>query len=348
MIPIVRPVILSGGAGTRLWPLSTERRPKQFLDLLGEPLFEATLTRLRGVEGVRPATVVTGADHLSAVEEVAKSASVGLDTIVIEPVGRNTAPAVVAAALISDPEDILVVLPSDHTIGDPAAFRSAMERAISIAAGGALVVFGTKPTRPETGYGYIEMGEPLESGFRVARFKEKPDVAEAEKLFEEGRHLWNCGMFVFTARRLLEETRQHDPDLVERVAASVPPERSGRLFLAPSFAEVTPISIDHAVMEKTDRAVVIPIDVGWSDVGSWQSMWELSEHDKAGNVLLGNVTAIDVNDSYVLAGSRMVAIAGVEGLVVIETPHAVLVLPRDRAQLVRDLVARSATDRASD
>jgi len=179
---IVRPVILSGGAGTRLWPLSTGERPKQFLSLLGEPLFEATLHRLSGLEGVGPVTVVTGGDHLDAVERAADNASVDLASIVIEPVGRNTAPAVVAAALVSDPDDVLVVLPSDHTITDVAAFRTLVANAVSLAVKGALVTFGAEPSRPETGFGYIEKGEAIDGGFRVARFKEKPDLEEAARL----------------------------------------------------------------------------------------------------------------------------------------------------------------------
>lgn len=338
-------MILSGGAGTRLWPLSTGERPKQFLSLLGEPLFEATLHRLSGLEGVGPVTVVTGGDHLDAVERAADNASVDLASIVIEPVGRNTAPAVVAAALVSDPDDVLVVLPSDHTITDVAAFRTLVANAVSLAVKGALVTFGAEPSRPETGYGYIEKGEAMDGGFRVARFKEKPDLEEAARLVSGHTHLWNSGMFVFTAGSLLHEARRHSPDLVIGVSAALPSERSGRIFLDESFAEVSSISLDHAVMEKTDGAVVIPMDVGWSDIGSWQSLWELTELDDSGNALVGDVTVVDVTDSYVLSSSRKVAVAGVDGLVVVETPEAVLIVPLAKSQLVRDLVAKWDPDR---
>jgi mannose-1-phosphate guanylyltransferase/mannose-6-phosphate isomerase len=344
--PTVRPVVLSGGAGTRLWPLSTADRPKQFLELFGEPLFEATLKRLQGMVGVGPVTVVTGIDHLEQVERAAEIVAVDLASIVIEPVGRNTAAAVVAAAFVSEPDDVLVVLPSDHTITDIESFHTVVETAISLATDGDLVTFGALALRPETGYGYIEMGEPIEGGFRVARFKEKPDASEAARMVESGTHLWNSGMFVFTAGHLLDEARAHSPRLVLDVEEAMPPERSGRVVLDASFASVESISIDHAVMEKTDKAVVIPMDVGWSDIGSWQSVWELTERDDAGNALAGDVTVVDVTDSYVVSTSKKVAVAGVDGLVVVETPEAVLIVSMEKSQLVRDLVHRSEQDRA--
>ncbi|MDP9143990.1 MAG: sugar phosphate nucleotidyltransferase, partial [Actinomycetota bacterium] len=178
----------------------------------------------------------------------------------------------------------------------------------------------------------------IEGGFRVARFKEKPDHDEAERLVAANTHLWNSGMFVFTAGRLLEEARLHSPDLVSGVGAAMPGERSGRIYLDPSFADVTPISLDHAVMEKTDGAVVIPVAVGWTDIGSWQSLWEHSEHDDAGNTLIGDVTVIGVTNSYIHSSSRKVAVAGVDGLVIVETPEALLVVPRSASQVVKDLV----------
>ncbi|HEY4607052.1 MAG TPA: sugar phosphate nucleotidyltransferase, partial [Acidimicrobiia bacterium] len=304
MTPTVRPVILSGGAGTRLWPLSTEGSPKQFMRLLGEPLFESTLNRLREVEGVGPVTVVTGADYVDAVERAARRVSMALDSIIIEPAGRNTAPAVIAAALIADPDDVLVVLPSDHVIADGAAFGEAVNQGVNKAVDGALVIFGVEPSRPETGYGYIEKGEAIAGAYRVARFKEKPEVVEAERLAGAGTHLWNCGIFVFTAARVLEEAKGHIPELVGAVEASLPTVENGRIVLDRSFEEVTSISIDHAVMEKTDSAVVIEADFGWSDIGSWQSLWMHSERDPAGNVLAGEVIAVDVTDSYVRSTSR--------------------------------------------
>ena len=341
MTPVIRPVILSGGAGTRLWPLSTRERPKQFLRLLEEPLFEATLRRMRGIAGAGPMIVVTGAEHVPAVDEAIAATTAEVTAVLVEPSGRNTAPAVVAAALVSHPEEVLVVLPSDHLIADDAAFAEAVTEAVELASKGDLVTFGIEPTRAETGYGYIEKGAAIEGGFRVVRFKEKPDDEEAKRLLARGGHLWNSGMFLFTAGRILEEARRHMPELVEGVTGALPSHRTGRIELGDDFSEVASISVDHAVMEKTEHAVVVPLDAGWSDIGSWQAVWALSSRDDAGNVLSGDVVALDVTGSYVRSGSRTIAIAGVDDLVVVETPEVVLIVPREKAQLVRDLAARA-------
>ncbi len=246
-------MILSGGAGTRLWPLSTRESPKQFLELLGEPLFEATLDRLDGLAGVSKPTVVAGRDQLAVVEKGLANKQIEATAIVVEPAGRNTAPAVVTAALLSAPDDVLVILPSDHVIADRVAFAEAVSSAVEHARDGALVTFGIEPTRAETGYGYIKKGEPVGDGFRVERFKEKPGADEAKELVADGGHLWNSGMFVFTARSILEETATHAPDVLEGVKAALPVDRTGRIELGETFAQVPSISIDHAVMEKADN-----------------------------------------------------------------------------------------------
>ncbi len=341
-------MILSGGAGTRLWPLSTDQHPKQFLRLLDRPLFESTLHRLVGMEMVEAPMVVTGRDQLDFVTAAAGSSGVELGTVIVEPVGRNTAAAVVGAALVSDPEDVLIVLPSDHIVEDREGFRAAVRQAIALAEDGAMVTFGATPHRAETGYGYLEIGEALDHGFRVSRFKEKPDAAEAERLSADGRHLWNSGMFAFRAGSLIEEARAHCPGVLAGVEAALPVERSGGVILEDVFVEVPSISVDHAIMERTSKAVVIPIDVGWSDLGSWLSLWELSDHDQEGNVKVGRVSVVDVTNSYLHAGSRRLAVAGVDGLVVVETPEAVLVVPMDRAQLVRELAASREPEPPSD
>ena len=348
MTPTIRPVILSGGAGTRLWPLSTRDTPKQFIELLGEPLFEATLNRVGELPGAGPVTVVTGGDHVPAVDKASARSPVEISTILIEPTGRNTAPAVVAAALVSDPEDVLLVLPSDHLIADSAAFAAAVGAAVQLGVGGALVTFGVEPSWAETGYGYIEKGEAIDGGFRVARFKEKPDAGEAERLIADGDHLWNSGMFVFTARRIIEEAEHHVPEMVATVREALPAGEEGRIRIGDGFAGVPSISVDNAIMEKTEHAVVIPLEAGWSDVGSWQSVWEHGAGDDAGNVLIGDVIALGVGNSYVRAGSRTVAIAGVERLVVVETPDVVLIVPLDKSQVVRDLAARSEASQRLD
>ncbi|HEY6628727.1 MAG TPA: sugar phosphate nucleotidyltransferase [Acidimicrobiia bacterium] len=339
MASSVRPVILSGGAGTRLWPLSTQSNPKQFLDLLGGSLFEATLTRLDGLPGLAPAFIVTGAKHVDAVDRGVSVVGAPIGSVIVEPAGRNTAPAIIAAALLADPDDVLVVLPADHLIRDGTGFLAAVEAAVSLAQEGHLVLFGIAPSRPEIGYGYIEIGEPAGAGLRVLGFVEKPSPELAEGLVAGGRHLWNSGMFVFKARSIIEECAAIRPDLLTGVTEALPQELGPRVDLASGFGEVDSVSIDHAVMEHTDRAVVVPIDVGWSDVGSWEAVWETAKHDNSDNVLVGAVSAIDVTGSYVHATSRVVAIAGVEDLVVVETPDAVLVVPRRSSQLVRELVA---------
>jgi len=328
--------------------LSTESSPKQFLDLLGAPLFEATLTRLEGMPDLAPAYVVTGTKHLDAVERSVSASGVVIESVLVEPQGRNTAPAIIAAALLADPDDVLVVLPADHLIEGGDAFLAKVEAAVSLAIEGHLILFGIVPTRPETGYGYIEIGEPVDAGFHVVSFVEKPDRDRVEDLLEGGRHLWNSGMFVFTARAILEQCAAIRPDLLTGVKNALPLQRGPQLDLAPTFADVDSISIDHALMEHTDRAVVVPIDVGWSDVGSWETVWESSAHDASGNVLVGDVSALDVSRSYVHSTSRLVAIAGVEDLVVVETPEAVLVVPRRNSQLVRDLVVEISRRRRED
>jgi mannose-1-phosphate guanylyltransferase/mannose-6-phosphate isomerase len=340
-------VVLSGGVGTRLWPLSTKGTPKQFLELLDEPLFEATLSRVKKFGGSDP-IVVTGRDQIPAVEKSLADMEIDGATIVVEPSGRNTAPAVVAAALVAEPEEVLVVLPSDHLITNDVAFRQAVTQAVELARDGALVTFGIEPSRPETGYGYIGMGEQIGPGFQVDQFKEKPDEDEAAQLAAGGAHLWNSGMFVFGAGQILGEARRQAPEIVTGVEAALPAERSGTIRLGESFSGLPSISIDHAIMEGAENGVVIPLDAGWSDVGSWHSVWELSEQDEHGNSLIGDVVAVDAADNYVRSESKTVAIAGVAGLVVVVTPEVVLIVPKERSQMVRDLAEAWEASRPAD
>ena len=345
--PSVTPVVLSGGAGTRLWPLSTIDRPKQFLRLLGDSLFESTLRRLDGVSGVGSPVIIAGAAQLASVEEALDTAGVEAEFILVEPEGRNTAPAAVAVAMSLPPQQVMVVLPSDHFITDLTEFRSAVSTAIGMAVAGNLVTFGVTPDRVETGYGHIEPGDPIGGGRRVAKFLEKPDEKTAARLSTDGRHLWNSGIFVFTAETFLEEARRYAEDVVTTVESSVPGAEGARRVLGPGFASSRAVSIDHAVMERTDRAVVVPLDVGWSDIGSWRSLWEVSGKDGDGNVFVGEVIARNVSDSYVRSTSRPVGVAGVSDLIVVETEDAVLIVGRDHAQLVRDL-AEAANARQVD
>ncbi len=333
----VRPVILSGGSGTRLWPLSTRDSPKQFIDLLGGSLFEATLRRVARLDGSAPPLIVTGRDHLSAVDRGVAAVGLDLEAVLVEPEGRNTAPAVIAAALVSDPGDVMLVLPADHVITDHAGFDLAVSAAAEMARSGSLVLFGSVPGRPETGYGYIEIGEPTPLGNRVASFKEKPDQALAEQYLSGGRHLWNSGMFAFSAAVILEECESRQPELLESVRNALPASRGKRIELSPRFAEAPAISLDHALIEQTARAEVVPIDIGWSDVGSWEAVWEVSPRDDEGNATSGEVVLRAVTGSYIRATSRRVAVLGVDDMIVIETPEAVLVVPRSSSQMVREV-----------
>jgi mannose-1-phosphate guanylyltransferase/mannose-6-phosphate isomerase len=242
-----------------------------------------------------------------------------------------------AAALVAAPDDILVILPADHLITDLEGFRQAVTRAAPHAESGAIVTFGISPAGPETGYGYLEIGEPVGDAIAVRRFKEKPDAEEAHRLSTDGRHLWNSGMFVTRADTLLAETRRHCPGVSSGVVAALPLEGGETIELAPSFEGVEAISVDHAVMEKTSHALVIPIDVGWNDIGSYRSLLSATVKDGEGNHLEGDVTVVDVSGSFISAASRKVAVVGLSDVVVVETPDAVLVLPLDRSQDVGEL-----------
>jgi mannose-1-phosphate guanylyltransferase/mannose-6-phosphate isomerase len=334
-VPTIRPLILSGGSGTRLWPLSTRRLPKQFVDLLGgHSLFEMTLERHAADEAP---IIVAASSHAALVEDACAAAGVEPHLLILEPTGRNTAPASVAGALAADPDDVLVVLPSDHLISRAEALRSTVAEAAAHAEGGSIVVFGVDPRRPETGFGYIEVGDPISGGWEVAAFKEKPAIEDAERMLEQGRHLWNSGIFVLTASTLLDEIAKTGPSILARVEGAMAPAEDGRIVLGPEFEQVESISFDHAVMEKTGRAVVLPLDAGWDDIGSFHALWTALPRDEAGNAVEGDVELSQVTGSLVKATSRRVAVAGVDDLVVIETPDAVLVVPRERSQLVRDL-----------
>lgn len=337
-VPRLRPVILSGGSGTRLWPLSTPELPKQFIKLFDDKsLFAMTLERLQSLGEVAGAIIVTGASHLHLVETELAAASLDVATVLVEPLGRNTAPAAVAAALAASPGDLLMILPSDHLVADVSAFQSAVAAAAVIAGEGGIVTFGIRPDRPETGYGYIEIGEPVGGAFAVRRFREKPDAAEAAGLAADGRHLWNSGMFVTLVDHLIEEASSHCPDIVAGVRAALPAQTLGVVELGETFGSVESISIDHAIMERTRRSLVLPVDFGWSDVGSYRSLLEASDLDVAGNHVIGDVVISDVSGSIVIATSRHVVVAGLGDVVVVETPDAVLVVPIDRAQGVRQL-----------
>lgn len=342
---VIRPVVLSGGSGTRLWPLSTAAVPKQFAELLvGETLFGQAIRRLAGHSDVVEPLVVTGDRYTELIRKEADRAGVVLGTCIVEPEGRNTAPACIAAALVADPEDVLVILPSDHMVGDESGFRDKVSSAVDHAGSGHIVTFGITPDSPNTGYGYIQMGEPVGDAHKVARFREKPGREEAENLLSAGSHVWNSGMFVVSAGVLIEEATIHCPEVAETVKRSLVEPQEGFLFLTNDFREAPSISFDHAIMERTERALVFPIDVGWDDVGSFEALWSVSDTDDDGNAISGHVLLSDVSGSYVKATSRTVAVAGLEDVIVVETEEAVLVVAKDRSQLVRDLSDRASAD----
>ena len=341
------PVILSGGAGTRLWPLSRELYPKQLLALVArDTLLQATVRRLKGLEAGAP-TIVCNEAHRFLLAEQLRAIDCVPRGIVLEPVGRNTAPAIALAAhaaLADDEGDsLLLVLPADHVIRDVAAFHQAIELASAATRAGALVTFGIVPSGPETGYGYIRRGSSEAGGYRVAEFVEKPDLARAQAYVASGEYYWNSGMFLFRARRYLEELEKFEADIAAVCRASFAGAVHDLDFTridAAVFASCRSKSIDYAVMEKTADAVVIPLAAGWSDVGSWASLHAACEQDEQGNVLHGDVMVEDTHDSYIYSSSRLVATVGLRDLVVVETKDAVLVAPKDRVREVNTFVAR--------
>lgn len=352
---MIVPVILSGGAGTRLWPLSREQYPKQLLPLIGElTLLQETIQRLQGLPDLDQPLVVCNEDHRFMVAEQLRQIDRPSSTIILEPVGRNTAPAVAIAALQArrDGHDpYLLVLPADHVIRDAASLCRSIAGALPYAAE-SLLTFGVVPTAPETGYGYIRAGQdlprpadsPAESDSpakRVAEFVEKPDLATAEAYLAAGDYFWNSGMFLFRASLFLEELERLAPQMIAACRRAWEGRRKDLDFIrleTEAFAACPADSIDYAVMEKTDRAGVVPLDAGWNDVGSWAALWSVGEGDDRGNVTHGDVLAVDTRDSFVYSGSRLVASVGIEDLVVVETADAVLVAVKDRVQDVKKIV----------
>ncbi len=342
------PVILSGGSGTRLWPMSRKLLPKQFLALLSEhTLFQETALRVKPMEACAPPIIVCNDEQRFLAAGQLREIGVEPATTILEPVGRNTAPAIAVAALAArerEPDALLLVLPSDHTVTKPEVFRKDAAKALELARQGHLATFGIRPHAPETGYGYIERGQALNGSndsWKVASFREKPDRATAESLVASGRFFWNSGMFAFSAARYLEELERLRPEMLaaasQAFAGSVRDLDFVRLNRE-AFAKCPSDSIDYAVMEKTADAVVVQTNPGWSDVGTWQALWAVSPQDKAGNVTAGDVHLHDASGCYVRAEKRHVSAIGVQDLVIVETDDALLVVPKERSQDVKDAV----------
>ncbi|HTH15817.1 MAG TPA: mannose-1-phosphate guanylyltransferase/mannose-6-phosphate isomerase [Magnetospirillum sp.] len=335
------PVILSGGSGTRLWPLSREVFPKQFLNLFSEhSLLQETALRVDGSP-----IIVCNHEHRFIVAEQLSQVKREPRAVVIEPAGRNTAPAAAVAALMleANSEALLLVMPSDHLIRHPERFRAAIEAAVPLAAQGYLVTFGIRPTEPATGFGYIRQGAPLENGgFKVDRFAEKPDAATAAAYVQSGEYHWNSGIFLFSPAAYLSELAQRDPAMVEGCRKALGDGQNDLFFFRlaeGAFSAIKGQSIDYAVMEHTTRAAVIPVDdMGWSDVGAWSAMWKESAQDGNGNVLQGDVMALKSTNCLIRSDSQLVATIGVDDLVVVATPDAVLVARKDCDQAVKQVV----------
>ncbi len=340
----VVPVLLSGGAGTRLWPLSRERAPKQLARVTTErTMLAETLARVARLTQARP-VVVANHEHRFGVAEELRLLGVKARAIVLEPVGRSTAPAVAVAALLAEGDPLLLVLPTDHFVADVAAFEAAVRVAVPAAEAGRLVLFGVEPTSAHTGYGWVRRsGREVGPGvFALERFAEKPDVASARRWLAEGGWSWNSGMFLFRASALLAELARHAPDVLAACRAAVAGLSADLDFLRlpPSFADCRSESIDVAVMERTDRGAVVPLGAGWSDLGSWEALWEASPRDEAGNATHGDVVVYGATGSLVRADHRLVVAVDVDDLLVVETADAVLVAPRSASERVKDAVRR--------
>jgi mannose-1-phosphate guanylyltransferase/mannose-6-phosphate isomerase len=343
------PLILSGGSGTRLWPISRRNLPKQFLSLAGKlTLFQQTVARASMLQDAAPPIVVASNDHRFLAAEQLQDLGVMGSSILLEPVARNTAPAIAAGALRAlerSSDALILVLPADHLIGDPGAFSSAVATGIPLAEGGHLVTFGIRPDRAETGFGYIQRGRSLApDAFEVTRFVEKPNREVAEGYIADGRFDWNSGMFLFKASRYLDELASFAPEIADAARSAYEKAHTDLDFVrldADEFSKAPTDSIDYAVMEKTHDAVVVPVSCEWSDIGSWDALWLAAQKDKEGNALEGDTMAIDTTGSLIRSHERhLVATLGLKDIVVITTPDATLVARRDASQDVKRIVDR--------
>lgn len=333
------PVILSGGVGSRLWPLSREHYPKQLLPLVNEQtLLQNTVTRLQDLPDQADPMIICNESHRFLVAEQLREIEVHSENIILEPIGRNTAPAVAIAALLASEEALLLVLPADHFISDTAKFGEAVKEGIALAEQNQLVTFGIVPNRPETGYGYIKA-----QGVSVERFVEKPNLETAQQYLDSKEYYWNSGMFLFKASQYISELEKFAPEILDVCRQSIANAKQDQDFLrldSTTFEQSPSISIDYAVMEKTQQAAVIPLNAGWNDVGAWSSLWEISDQDRDNNVILGDVLTENAQNCYLRAENRLLAAIGVTDLTIVETADAVLVAHKDHVQDVKKIVNR--------
>ena len=343
----ITPVILSGGSGSRLWPLSRAKRPKQFLGVTEElSLFQLTLQRLNGLLGIQAPIIVSNQEHRFLVAEQCREAGITPEAILLEPFGRNTAPAIAVAAFHArkaGEDPVMLVLPSDHIFTRPEAFKETAVLAAQAAEQGKLVTFGILPTQPETGYGYLKMGKATEiDGVnQVAEFVEKPDSTTAENYVASGEYFWNSGMFMFKASAYLDALAKYQPEMLKQCELAYTKAQVDLDFIRLDETAMTACpsdSVDYAVMEKTDKAAMVTLDAGWNDVGAWSAVWQVLPKDANGNALRGDVTTQDANDCYVHADYRLVTLLGVKDLIVIETSDAILVADKNAAQDVKKIV----------
>jgi len=339
------PVILSGGSGTRLWPLSRKQYPKQYLPLTGDnTMLQETILRLNGLDNITDPIIICNADHRFIVAEQCQQIDIVNPTILLEPVGRNTAPAIAAAALqsIKDSNDaVLLVLSADHVIQDVDAFHQAINIASKQAQYGKLVTFGIVPTDANTGYGYIQKGKSIEEVFEVKEFTEKPNQETAESYLEQGNYLWNSGMFMFQANTLIDELTNYSPDIVASVKNAVKNAAQDLDFIRldkQEFESSPSNSIDYALMEKSNNVVVVPLDARWNDIGSWSALYDIGTKDDNGNVIQGDVFTEETTNTYINANHHMVATIGVQDLIIVDTPNATLISTKDKAQEVKKIV----------
>jgi len=346
---MIIPVILSGGSGTRLWPLSRAKRPKQLLSMVSNhTMIQDTVTRLSGIKDIAEPIIVCNEEHRFTIAEQMREKDIHPSAIILEPFGKNTAPAVAISALQSQKlgeDPVLLVLPADHVIGNSVAFHAAVETGYQSALDNKLVTFGIVPNAPETGYGYIKAGAKLDNDqvFSVEKFVEKPDADTAQSYLNEGSYYWNSGMFMFKASVYLQELKSHNSEMYNISEASLNEAAIDMDFIrldSGNFEKCPSDSIDYAVMEKTASAAVIPVDMEWNDIGSWSALWEVGESDEFGNVTHGDVLLEDSNNSYIHADSRLVTTVGLNDHVVVETADAILVAHRDKAQNVKEIVER--------
>lgn len=340
----MKPVVLAGGTGSRLWPKSRAALPKQFLSLTSNStMLQDTVTRLKGTNAELPVFICNDAHRFLVAEQLRKK-NIEHDGILLEPVGRNTAPAIALAALHATKtgnDPVLLVLAADHLIKDQVAFHSAIVKAGALANEGKLVTFGIVPDKPHTGYGYIKAGKVLNVGFEVADFVEKPQPETAKQYVESGDFFWNSGMFMFKASRYIEELGKYNPEMLEVCRRAIETEAPDLDFIrvdSEIFSTCPDDSIDYAVMEKTDSAAMVPLDAGWSDVGSWTSLWETADKDEDGNVCVGDIILKKTRNSYVNAEQRLVSVIGLEDVIVVETKDAVMVAHKDDAQSIKNVV----------